>query len=146
MIDIRLIHAGIVAIPLKYKESSNLGILHPNYIVFDSQFGKSKSLSPNLQTGVLKEVDAVNTVYKIVYREVLEATENKPEEFIERILIPSESLDIPVSMLPIIFTYQSIKDNLSIVNLALSRFQFRGVLSNLKLEVDENKLDEILIL
>lgn len=139
-----LTQAGIIAIPLKYKESANLGILHPNYIVFDAQFGKFKSLSPNIQTGELEEVDAVNTVYKIVYREILEATENKSEEFIERILLPSENLSIPVSMLPIIFTHQSIKDNLAIVNLALSRFSFRGVLSNLVLEVDEDKLDEIL--
>lgn len=139
-----LTQAGIIAIPLKNKSESNLGTLHPNFIVFDAQFGKTKTLSPNIQTGVLEEVDCVQTVYKIVYREILEQTDSKPEEFIERVLLPSENLAIPISMLPIIFTYQSIKDNLSIVNLALSRFQFRGVLSNLVLEVDEDKLDEIL--
>lgn len=139
-----LTEAGIIAIPLKYKESANLGVLHPNYIVFEAQFGKFKSLSPNIQTGILEEVDAVNTLFKIVHREILEATDTKQEEFIERILLPSENLAIPVNMLPIIFTHQSIKDNLGIVNLALSRFSFRGVLSNLVLEVDEDRLDEIL--
>ena len=136
--------AGIIAIPLKIREEANLGILHPNFLVFDTQSGKTKSLSPNIQTGMLEDVDCVQTVYKIVYREILNKTETKPEEFIERILLPYENLQIPVYMLPIIFTHKSIKENLAIVNLALSRFSFRGVLSNLVLEVDEDVLDEII--
>ncbi|NBA76812.1 hypothetical protein GOQ04_14740 [Emticicia sp. ODNR4P] len=138
-----LYQAGVVAIPLKVKAESNLNP-HPNYIVFDNVFGKIKAESPNIQTGNVEVVDCMQTVYKIVYREVLEETVNKPEEFIERTLLPQENLAIPAMMVPVIFTHQSIKENLAIVNLALSRFSFRGVLSNLVLEVDETVLDEII--
>jgi hypothetical protein len=86
----------------------------------------------------------MQTAYKVVFREILEETEIKPEEFIERVLLPSENLAIPVEMIPVIFTHQNIKQNIQLVNLALSRFSFRGVLSNLVLEVDENVLDEII--
>ena len=137
--------AGIIAIPLKIREEANLGVLHPNFLVFDTQSGRNKSFSPNIQTGLLEEVDCVQTVFKIVYREILAETETKQEEFIERILLPYENLQIPVSMLPIIFTHSRIKENLAIVNLALSRFSFRGVLSNLVLEVDEEVLDQIIM-
>jgi hypothetical protein len=44
----------------------------------------------------------MQTVYKIVYREVLEETVNKPEEFIERTLLPQENLAIPALMVPVI--------------------------------------------
>lgn len=138
-----LTQAGVIAIPLKSKEESNLNP-HPNYIVFDNVFGKIKAESPNIQNGNIEVVDCMQTVYKIVYREVLEETVNKPEEFIERTILPQENLAIPAMMVPIIFTHQSIKENLAIVNLALSRFSFRGVLSNLVLEVDEQALDEII--
>lgn len=139
----QLYQAGIVAIPLKEKQDSNLNP-HPNFLVFDNASGKKQAISPNIQTGDLQVVDCVSTVFKIVYREILEATESKPDEFIERTFLPIESLSMPIEMLPIIFTHQSIKANIAIVNLALSRFSFRGVLSNLILEVDEDVLDEII--
>lgn len=138
-----LYQAGVVAIPLKAKAESNLSP-HPNYLVFESVFGKIKAQSPNIQTGDLELIDCMQTVYKIVFRETLEATSNKEEEFIERTLLPQENLPIPAMMVPVIFTHQSIKENLQLVNLALSRFSFRGVLSNLILEVDEDVLDEII--
>jgi hypothetical protein len=138
-----LYQAGIIAIPLKSNENISL-FPQPNYIVFDAQFGKTTTLSPNLMTGQLEETDCVQTVYKIVYREILEATEDKPEEYIERPYIPSENLSIPVNVLPLIFSHQRIKENINIVNMALSMFKFRGILSNFNLIVDEDKIDEIL--
>ena len=138
-----LTQSGIIAIPVKEKELSGLGIV-PNYLVIDTQSSKTKALSYDLQTSQLVEQDCIIATYKLVQREILEATEFKIEEFIERVFIPSENLNIPVDLLPILFTHQRIKDNIAIVNKVLSFFQFRGVISVLTLEVDENVLDAIL--
>lgn len=140
----KLYTAGIIAIPLVKKENSNLGDLQPNYFVIESQFGKLKADCQNIQTGELENVFCIQINYKIVYREILLSNPFASEEFIERVLMPIETLSIPVELLPVIFTHDSIKANIGIVNLCLSRFSFRGVLSELSLEVDENVLDEII--
>lgn len=139
----KLYTAGIVAIPLKNVES-NLGILHPNFFVIESQFGKLKADCLNIQTGELENVFCIQINYKIVYREILLSTPVSSEQFIERVLLPLETLSIPVELLPVIFTQQEIKANIGIVNLCLSRFSFRGVLSELSLAIDEEVLDEII--
>jgi hypothetical protein len=63
---------------------------------------------------------------------------------IERSLLPAENLPIPVDLLPLFFTYERIKANIDLVNLALSKFTFRGSLSTLVLEVDEVILNEFI--
>lgn len=141
--DKRLYNSGIIAIPLKRK-TEDLGIMHPNFLVFDSQDSKSNTLAVNIVNGLEEEQDCVRTQFRLVLREILPQLATKPVELIERIVLPSEVLFMPVQMLPVIFTHQSIKENLAIVNLALSRFSFRGVLTNLLLEVDEDVLDEII--
>lgn len=133
--------AGIIAIPLKINSQLNPS---PNFLVIDYQSGKSISLSPNLETGILELNDCVSSSFRLVQREILEKEAFKQEELIERVLLPSQSLDIPVDLLTVLFNHSRIKQNIQIVNLALSRFSFRGVLSNLVLEVDEAVLDEII--
>jgi len=140
----QLIQAGIIAIPLK--EQLLLGLKpFPNFLIFENQFGKVVAPFLNLFTNELEQTACVQTVYKLVSREILEPNEIYPNKtFMERILLPSENLSIPVQLLALFFTHQSIKDNLQIVNLALSKFSFRGSLQGLILEVDENILDQIL--
>lgn len=139
-----LTQAGIIAIPLK--EQLSLGLKpFPNFLIFENQFGKVITPFINLFTNELEQTPCVQTVYKLVSREILEPNEIYPNKtFMERVLLPSENLSISVQLLALFFTHQSIKDNLQIVNLALSKFSFRGALEGLVLEVDENILDQIL--
>lgn len=139
---LKLTQAEIIAIPIEFVE----GLMpSPNFLVFSAQFGKIKAPFQNLQTGEIQETDCVTTVYKIVNREFLEANEFHPNrEMIERSLLPEENLNIPVDLLPLFFSYERIKANIQIVNLALSKFTFRGSLSTLTLKVDELVLDELI--
>lgn len=137
-----LYQAGIIAIPLEI--TSNEVKPFPNFLVIEQQFGKINAMSPDLQTGILQNTNCVNSIYKLVFREILEESILFQKEFAEKIFINLENLPLPISLLPCIFSHQSIKDNISIVNLALSQFQFRGSLFGLILKVDENVLDEII--
>ena len=142
---LQLIQANIIAIPLKEQTLLNLKP-SPNFLIFENQFGKVIAPFINIFTNQVEQTPCVQTVYKLVAREILEPNEIYPNRtFIERILLPSENLSIPVQLLALFFTHQSIKDNLQIVNLALSKFSFRGSLEGLILEVDENILDQILL-
>jgi len=113
--------------------------------VFENQFGKLKALQINVQTGLPEEMDCVQTVYKIVSRQILPPSEVQPEEtFMERTLLPSENLAVPVEMLTLFFTYERVKANVAIINTVFSFFSFRGDLEGFVMEVDEDKVDEIL--
>lgn len=141
----QLIQANIIAIPLKEQTSLNLKPF-PNFLIFENQFGKIIVPFVNIFTNQVEQTPCVQTVYKLVSREILEPNEIYPNRtFMERILLPSENLSIPVQLLALFFTHQSIKDNLQIVNLALSKFSFRGALEGFILEVDEDVLDQILL-
>ena len=140
--DKRLYQAGIIAIPLK--KIGDITKPNPNFFVIENQFGISKNLSPNLQTGEYQLDDCITSLYKLVYREILPENSLFQEEFSEKIFISPENLALPVDLLPLVCTHQRIKDNLETVNLALSHFQFRGSLEGLLLEIDEDTLDEIL--
>lgn len=141
-IDSRLYQAGIVAIPLK--KIGDTTKPNPNFFVIESQSGFLKYMSPNLQTGEYELTDCINVVYKLVFREILPANSFFQEEFSEKTFISPENLALPVDLFTLICTYQRVKNNLQIVNLALSNFQFRGSLQGLLLEVDEDVLDEII--
>ena len=140
--DKRLYQAGIIAIPLL--PISDTTKPNPNFLVFENQFGKLMDYSPNIQTGDYEITECVNSVYKLVYREILPANNLFQEEFSEKLFISPENLSLPVSLLPYVFSYQSLKYNIQIVNRALSHFVFRGSLQGLILEVDEDMLDEII--
>lgn len=139
---LQLQQAGIIAIPIEQAEDLKPS---PNFLLFQNQFGKLKSSFQNLQTGVVEDTDCIQTVYSIVNREILEPNEfHSSKEMIERSLLPAENLPIPVDLLPLFFTYERIKSNIELVNLALSKFTFRGSLSTLVLKVDETVLDEFI--
>lgn len=141
----QLIQADIIAIPLKEQTLLNLKP-SPNFLVFENQFGKVIAPFINIFTNQIEQTPCVQTVYKLVAREILEPNEIYPSRtFMERILLPSENLSIPVQLLTLFFTHKSIKENLQIVNLALSKFSFRGALEGFILEVDEDILDQILL-
>jgi len=139
---LQLTQAGIIAIPIEKNEDLKPS---PNFLVFDNQLGKIKSPFANLQTGEIEEMECVITTYKIVNREILEPNEfHSNREMIERSLLPLENLSVPVDLLPLFFSHQRIKDNINLVNLALSKFTFRGSLSELLLKVDETELDNFI--
>jgi hypothetical protein len=139
---LQLQQAGIIAIPIKQTEDLKPS---PNFLVFQNQFGKLKSPFQDLQTGEITNTDCIQTVYSVVNREFLEPNEFHPTRMmIERSLLPAENLPIPVDLLPLFFTYERIKANIDLVNLALSKFTFRGSLSTLVLEVDEVILNEFI--
>lgn len=139
---IKLQESGIIAIPIEQIEGLKPS---PNFLIFQNQFGKLKAPFQNLKTGEIEDTDCVKTVYTIVNREFLEPNEFHIErEMIERSLLNSENLSIPVDLLPLFFTYERIKANIKLVNLALSKFTFRGSLSTLILKVDEKILEEFI--
>lgn len=139
---IQLSQAGIIAIPLEKTEGLNPS---PNFLIFESQFGKTIAPFQNLQTGEIEETECVQTVYKIVNREFLEPNEiYSKREMIERSLLPAENLHVPIDLLPLFFSYERIKTNVEIVNLALSKFTFRGSLKDLSLKVDETILNDLI--
>ena len=138
----QLTQAGIIAIPIENKEGLNSS---SNFLIFSAQFGKVKAPFQSFTTGEIEETDCVMTAYKVVNREFLEPNEFHPNrEMIERSLLPEENLAIPVDLLPLFFSYERIKANIQIVNLALSKFTFRGSLSALTLKVDETILEELI--
>ncbi|MDI9872229.1 hypothetical protein [Flectobacillus roseus] len=138
--DNRLYEAGIIAIPVRSME----GFFSPNYLVFDSIGGKTIAQSPNLETGEMQIYECLNMRYRLVYREILQASNGKAEEFEERILLSTQTLDTPVDLVPLFFTHKRIEQNLLVINKALSLFEFRGILEGLTLSVDEVILSEIL--
>jgi len=139
---LQLQQAGIIAIPIEQAEDLKPS---PNFLLFQNQFGKLKSSFQNLQTGVVEDTDCIQTVYSIVNREILQPNEFHPsKEMIERSLLPAENLPIPVDLLPLFFTYDRIKSNIDLINLALSKFTFRGSLSTLVLKVDETVLNDFI--
>lgn len=140
--DKRLYQAGIIAIPLQ--TTSNEVKPFPNFLVIENQFGKIKTMSPNLQTGQLEKTNCVNSIYKLVFREILMESSLFQEEFSEKIFINLENLALPIHLLPSLASYQDLKENLELINTALSHFQFRGSLAGLMLSVDEQALDEII--
>ncbi len=139
----KISRAGIVAIPLVNQES----VLNPkpNYFVIDSISGKFKENIINPITEQLELQDCVQINFKLVYRSILEATDNAKEELDEMNIRTSEALLVPVDFVPLFFTHERIKQNVGLINKALSHFSFRGLLANYNLVVDENVLDSILV-
>lgn len=137
----KLTNAGIIAIPIEIKEEFELGRLSPNFLVIDQSFGNSIQLFQGIET------KCIQVSWKIVYREILPELETLKEEFIEREIMPTNYIDIPINLFnTCLLSHQNLKDNVSIINSFFDSLPaFRGSLSELKLKVDENVLDEIIL-
>lgn len=133
-----------LAIPIKQKEEYQLGKACPNFFVITYQSGFFKFNTVNILTGEKEIQDCIEVSYKLVNRGFLEEVEDRPRMF-QEIELFSEKIAIPVNILPLLASQSRIKENIETLNLALSFFKYRGVLSELKLEIDENILDEILL-
>lgn len=139
MIDSRLIQADVIAIPIV--QGSNP--LHPNFFVIGSQFGKTRVPQMNFE-GNIVETDCVRATYHLAQREILQANATRQEEYIERVVCPTEMLNIPVDVLPLLFSHERIAANIVPLNFLLSAFSFRGALEGFQLIIDENRLNQIL--
>ena len=137
MIDSRLTSAGIIAIPLETNVGNTLNP-QPNWLVIDNLFNKLDAEIPDL--GILP---CVNSIYRIVYREILPPVLNRPE-ILSEIVYEQDNQAVPISISSALYSYQTIFDNLDTINKMLSKFQFRGILEKFTLKVDEKVLAELL--
>lgn len=137
--DNRLMSANYFAIPLEINEDSSL-FPQPNWLIIDNIFGKLTSELPTLGN-----VICAQSVYKLVYREILPAnTDLGRVEEMREVIYENQNQPIPISVVPYFSSYEILKTHIDEVNMLLSLFQFRGVLTNFKLKVDENLVDLIL--
>lgn len=134
----KLNYAGVLAIPLKANLNSPITAAQPNFMVVDGMHSPQKGTLPQLG-----QVMCINTVYKLVYREVLEENQElgRPEEVREVIWEYANQL-VPMSVSEALSSYEVLSTKVQEVNYLLSLFQFRGVLSGFVLEIDTEKLDE----
>ena len=137
--DSRLMSANYFAIPLEINEGSSL-LPQPNWLIIDNIFGKLVTELPTLGN-----VICAQSVYKLVYREILPAnTDLGRVEEMREVIYENQNQPIPISVVPYFSSYEILKTHIDEVNMLLSLFQFRGVLTNFKLKVDENLVDLIL--
>lgn len=136
-IDSRLYSAGIIAIPLEKNVDNTLNP-QPDWLVITNMFGKTEEEIPDL--GILP---CVISEYKIVYREILPSVLNRPE-ILSEIVYEHENQAVPISISSALYYHQTIFDNLSTINMMLSKFQFRGILEGFVLKVDETVLNELI--
>lgn len=137
--DNRLMSANYFAIPLEINENSTLSP-QPNWMIIDNIFGKV-----NAELPTLGNVVCAQSVYKLTFREILQSSvELGRSEEMREIVYEYANQAIPINVLPYFSSYESLSANLTEVNMLLNLFQFRGVLSNFKLKVDEVLLEEIL--
>lgn len=137
-----LYNAGIIAIPLKRQEDSTLNP-HPNFIVIEEIGGRLIKPFIDQQTNEYKDTPCMMVRHKIVFREILEATETKQEDIETRILHTGVDY-LPYNYVPLLQSHKFVAENVAYVNAILMMFSFRGVLSGFRLEVDTNILDEII--
>ena len=137
--DSRLYQSSFLAIPLKANEGHSL-FPQPNFLVIENIFGRAKAEIPTMG-----EVVVQNSVYKIVYREILAANEElgRGEEMRE-IVYESANQYVPVLIVPALSDYGYLSASVEQVNGMLALFQFRGSLAGFQLTVDEDKLEEII--
>lgn len=138
--DIRLYQAGYLAIPLQHNEEHTLSP-QPNFLVIENIFGRAKAEIPTLGNTVV-----ANSLYKLVHREILEANEQLGRgETMREIIYENENQYVPIMIVPALSDYGYLKASLAQVNGMLSIFQFRGVLQDFKLVINEEKVDEIIV-
>lgn len=137
--DNRLYQAGYLAIPLKVNEGHSLSP-QPNFMVIENVFGKLTATLPVLGDTLCKQ-----SVYKLVFREILLANEELGRaEQLNEIIYENTNQPIPASISSAFDTYENLKTYINEVNGMLSLFQFRGVLTGFRLIIDEDKVKEII--
>lgn len=134
--DKRLTQAGIIAVPLQ-QVGTGLNP-KPNFLIIDNIFDVIQAEIPTM--GI---VTCMNSMYKLVYREILPEGLGRRNEMRE-IPFEAENQPIPIQIVPALSTHATVAANLPTINAMLSLFQFRGVLSSLTLVIDETKLNQII--
>lgn len=137
--DVRLYQAGYLAIPLKANEEHSLSP-QPNFLVIENIFGRAKAEIPTMGNVVV-----ANSLYKIVYREILAANEElgRVEEMRE-VVYETANQYVPMLIVPALSDYGYLTASVENVNAMLSLFQFRGSLAGFQLVVDEDVVAEII--
>jgi len=142
--QLNLFNAGKIAIPLKEQANSELNP-QPNFLIIENIFDYMLRQFPNAQ-GVLEETECMNSLMKLVYREVLPAENGKVEEIREVLLDNIGNIAIPEDYVFIFKNHQRMIENAQVINMFLPFFQFRGILKNFKLEYNPLKSEEYLVL
>jgi hypothetical protein len=139
MVDNRLTQSQYMAVPLKRNINSTLSP-QPNWLVIENIFGKLISNIPSMG-----ETVCAQTIYKIVFREILPAVPEmgKIEEMRE-IIYEQQNQPIPLTIVPFFSTYETLSQYTTYINTLLGLFQFRGILNGFVLEVDEDMINLIL--
>jgi len=137
--DVRLYQAGYLAIPLKANVLHSLSP-QPNFLVIENIFGRANAEIPTMGLTVV-----ANSLYKIVYREILAANEElgRGEEMRE-IVYETANQYVPMLIVPALSDYEYLTASVENVNTMLSLFQFRGSLAGFQLIVDETALAAII--
>lgn len=137
--DARLYQAGYLAIPLQHNEGHTLNP-QPNFLVIENIYGTTKAELPTLGGVVV-----ANSTYKLVYREILEASkELGRNEEMREIVYENTSQFIPITLVPALSDYEYLSQAVEQVNTMLALFQFRGMLAGFQLIIDEEVINEIL--
>lgn len=136
--DLKLIEAGYLAIPLKANVNSTLNP-QPNFLIIDNLYGRLKADIPTIGTMVCQ-----NGKYYICSRKLVEATESRPA-YMEEVIYTSDVQAVPVVIVPALSDYEYLSEGVAQVNGMLSLFGFRGSLSGFILEVDTDVLAEIIL-
>ena len=136
--DKRLIQAGYIAIPILPTEGHILNP-QPNFIVIEDLGGKPTKV----ELPVIGDTLCISSNYKIVYREILPNELGRAEE-IREFKMESSQQFVPKSAFNALSDYDTLKENVAMVNQLLALFQFRGIMKNLQLVIDEITLDDII--
>ena len=138
--DKRLFSAGHLAIPLLANENHAITTAQPNFLIVERMGGRTKAELP-----VLGDTICASSSYKIVYREILEASPElqRPEEMRE-VVWEAASQNVPVTMYASLSDHTLLQADVVNVNFMLSLFQFRGILTGFQLIIDEVALADII--
>lgn len=138
--DKRLYYASNLAIPLKVNEGHPLGSIQPNFLVINDIRGKNK-----VELAVIGDTICKMAHYKIVHREILEASEelHRSEE-VREVIFEEAYQAVPTSIVEALTDYSFLQPSIENVNFMLNLFQFRGKLAGFKLIIDEVVLQDII--
>jgi len=137
--DKRLYQSGNIAIPLLINPEHAVNP-QPNFLIIEDIRGKTKVELPVLGDTVCKIAQ-----YKIVYREILEASvELHRMEEMREIVYESAYQPVPTGIVEALTDYSFLINKVDEVNYMLNLFQFRGVLYNYQLIIDTEKLQDII--
>ncbi len=140
-----LYNSQMIAIPVKQKPGieSSLGLAEPNFFCIEGVKELTEMLFPDSE-GNLQVTTAFDCFFKLVHREVLPQNAFFPVQYIERGFIPIEVRSFPAFILPMVKSHLTIKQNIEYLNQCFELFEFRGILKDLKLQIDADVLDLIL--